>query len=94
LFQGVRADKSAHLSDEIGEELSKHSASAGLRPIGAVIFLQRGFLKICLRSTDAATDTSKIAKVYGGGGKPSSSSFVIRMAEYNCWMNKDREKQK
>lgn len=35
-----------------------------------------------------------VMKVYGGGGKPSSSSFVIRMAEYNCWMNKDREKQK
>lgn len=31
LVQGVRADNSSHLSNEIGEELSKLSASAGLR---------------------------------------------------------------
>ena len=34
-----------------------------LRPIGAVIFMQRKNLKMCLRSTDDSTDTSEIAKV-------------------------------
>ncbi|KAL9244777.1 hypothetical protein vseg_018505 [Gypsophila vaccaria] len=83
---GVRADSDPDLSDEIGKELSLKSAAAGLRPIGAVVFMQRNNLKMCLRSTDGATDTSIIAKAYGGGGKPSSSSFIIRMDEYNQWL--------
>ncbi|KAK9677390.1 hypothetical protein RND81_11G140200 [Saponaria officinalis] len=82
---GVRADSRPNLSDEIGKELSLKSAAAGLRPIGAVVFMQRNKLKMCLRSTDGATDTSVIAKAYGGGGSPSSSSFIIRMDEYNQW---------
>ncbi|PKA47001.1 hypothetical protein AXF42_Ash011675 [Apostasia shenzhenica] len=81
----VRADGNPELSHELAEELSRRSAAAGLRPIGAVIFIQRGNLKMCLRTTDCATDTSVIAKAYGGGGKPSSSSFIIRMDEYNEW---------
>ncbi|KAI3828352.1 hypothetical protein L1987_02452 [Smallanthus sonchifolius] len=32
-------------------------------------------------------DTSAIAKVYGGGGSPSSSSFIITMDEYNQWIS-------
>ncbi|XP_069145825.1 uncharacterized protein [Solanum lycopersicum] len=83
--QGVRADGDPDLSDEIGKELSKKSASVGLRPIGAVIYLQRKNLKMCLRTVDAATDTSEVAKAYGGGGSPCSSSFIIRMDEYNHW---------
>ncbi|XP_015166106.1 uncharacterized protein [Solanum tuberosum] len=59
---GVRADGNPDLSDEIGKELSKKSASVGLRPIGAVIYLQRKNLKMCLRTFDAATDTSEVAK--------------------------------
>ncbi|XP_027774448.1 uncharacterized protein LOC107008224 isoform X2 [Solanum pennellii] len=82
---GVRADGDPDLSDEIGKELSKKSASVGLRPIGAVIYLQRKNLKMCLRTVDAATDTSEVAKAYGGGGSPCSSSFIIRMDEYNQW---------
>lgn len=82
---GVRADVNPDLSDEIGKELSKKSASVGLRPIGAVVYLQRKNLKMCLRTVDAATDTSEVAKAYGGGGSPSSSSFIIRMDEYNQW---------
>ncbi|XP_069145819.1 uncharacterized protein [Solanum lycopersicum] len=82
---GVRADGDPDLSDEIGKELSKKSASVGLRPIGAVIYLQRKNLKMCLRTVDAATDTSEVAKAYGGGGSPCSSSFIIRMDEYNHW---------
>lgn len=84
---GVRADGNPDLSDEIGKELSKKSASVGLRPIGAVIYLQRKNLKMCLRTVDAATDTSEVAKAYGGGGSPSSSSFIIRMDEYNQWLS-------
>ncbi|XP_020686844.1 uncharacterized protein LOC110102724 [Dendrobium catenatum] len=81
----IRADGNAEFSHEIALELSSRSAAAGLRPIGAVIFMQRGNLKMCLRTTDCATDTSDIAKAFGGGGKPSSSSFIIRMDEYNEW---------
>ncbi|XP_028087536.1 uncharacterized protein LOC114288253 [Camellia sinensis] len=84
---GVRADGNSNLSDEIGKELSIKSAAAGLRPIGAVVYMQRNNLKVCLRSTDTATDTSEVAKAYGGGGSPSSSSFIIRMDEYNQWLS-------
>ncbi|KMT00937.1 hypothetical protein BVRB_9g222050 isoform A [Beta vulgaris subsp. vulgaris] len=71
---GVRADSNPDLSDEVGKELSFRSAAAGLRN-----------LKVCLRSTDGSVDTSEIAKAYGGGGSPCSSSFIIRMDEYNTW---------
>ncbi|CAM8906978.1 unnamed protein product [Rhodiola kirilowii] len=84
---GVRADGNSNLSDEIGKMLSIKSAAAGLRPIGAVIYMQRQNLKMCLRSTDARIDTSEVAKAYGGGGNHSSSSFMIRMDEYNKWRN-------
>ncbi|XP_061358499.1 uncharacterized protein LOC133302695 isoform X2 [Gastrolobium bilobum] len=84
---GVRADGNSNLNDEIGKLLSVKSAATGLRPIGAVIFMQRNNLKMCLRSTDSATDTSEVAKAYGGGGSPSSSSFIIRMDEYNQWIS-------
>ncbi|KAK9286303.1 hypothetical protein L1049_014693 [Liquidambar formosana] len=84
---GVRADGNSNLSDEIGKQLSVKSAAAGLRPIGAVIYMQRNNLKVCLRSIDRATDTSEVAKAYGGGGSPSSSSFIIRMDEYNQWLS-------
>ncbi|KAK8558737.1 hypothetical protein V6N13_098375 [Hibiscus sabdariffa] len=83
---GVRADGNSDISDEIGKQLSLKSATAGLRPIGAVIYMQRKNLKMCLRSMDIATDTSEVAKAYGGGGCPSSSSFIIRMDEYNEWL--------
>ncbi|WVZ54307.1 hypothetical protein U9M48_005126 [Paspalum notatum var. saurae] len=81
----IRADGHKKLSHEIGLELSLRSAAAGLRPIGAVVFMQRGILKVCLRTTDSATNTAEIAKAYGGGGKPSSSSFPLRMDEFNAW---------
>ncbi|XP_048336571.1 uncharacterized protein LOC107426513 [Ziziphus jujuba] len=84
---GVRADGNSDLSNEIGKQLSIKSAAAGLRPIGAVIFMQRNNLKMCLRSTDDATDTSEVAKAYGGGGSSCSSSFIIRMDEYNQWLS-------
>ncbi|KAF0895852.1 hypothetical protein E2562_016580 [Oryza meyeriana var. granulata] len=81
----IRADGNSKLSHEIGLELSQRSAAAGLRPIGAVVFMQRGLLKVCLRTTDNTTNTAEIAKAYGGGGKPSSSSFALRMDEFNAW---------
>ncbi|KAF3795870.1 hypothetical protein EJ110_NYTH02970 [Nymphaea thermarum] len=85
--EGVRADGNSNLADEIGKELSIRSAAAGLRPIGAVVYMQRGILKMCLRSTDSKTDTSEIAKAYGGGGNSFSSSFAIKMDEYNKWVS-------
>ncbi|KAJ4973407.1 hypothetical protein NE237_006581 [Protea cynaroides] len=84
---GIRADGNPDLSDEIGKELSVRSAAAGLRPIGAVIYMQRSNLKMSLRSMDTTTDTSEVAKAYGGGGSTSSSSFIIRMDEYNKWIS-------
>ncbi|KAL5205032.1 hypothetical protein ABZP36_009903 [Zizania latifolia] len=60
----IRADGNSKLSHEIGLELSQRSAAAGLRPIGAVVFLQRGLLKICLRTRDDKTNTAEIAKSY------------------------------
>ncbi|KAK1417574.1 hypothetical protein QVD17_26703 [Tagetes erecta] len=84
---GVRIDGNSSLSDIIGKELSVKSEAVGLRPIGAVIYMQGKNLKMCLRSTDSCTDTSAIAKVYGGGGSASSSSFIIRMDEYNQWIS-------
>ncbi|CAN6380684.1 unnamed protein product [Urochloa humidicola] len=81
----IRADGHSKLSHEIGLELSRRSAAVGLRPIGAVVFMQRGILKVCLRTTDDKTNTAEIAKAYGGGGKPSSSSFPLRMDEFNTW---------
>ncbi|GAB2245401.1 hypothetical protein Droror1_Dr00000894 [Drosera rotundifolia] len=83
---GIRADGNSNLSDEIGKMLCSRSVAAGLRPIGAVIYMQRNNLKMCLRSTDDFTDTSEIAKAYGGGGTRSSSSFIIRMDEFNRWL--------
>ncbi|KAL6545839.1 hypothetical protein OROGR_009713 [Orobanche gracilis] len=85
--QGIRADGSPDLSDEIGKELSRMSAEAGLRPIGAVTYMQHNNLKMCLRTIDSSTDTSEIAKAYGGGGSARSSSFIIRMDEYNQWLS-------
>ncbi|KAF9611874.1 hypothetical protein IFM89_036657 [Coptis chinensis] len=61
---GIRADGNSHLSNDLGRELSLRSAEAGLRPIGAVIYMQRRNLKMCLRSTDDNTDTSEVAKVF------------------------------
>ncbi|GAB4853359.1 hypothetical protein Ancab_017536 [Ancistrocladus abbreviatus] len=86
---GVTADQKTDLTDEMGKELSLRSAAAGLRPIGAVIYMQHNNLKMCLRSIDSSTDTSEVAKAYGGGGSPSSSSFIIRMDEYNQWLTVD-----
>ncbi|CAN0921034.1 hypothetical protein LINGRAHAP2_LOCUS32389 [Linum grandiflorum] len=86
---GVRVDGNSKLSELLGKELSVRSAAAGLRPIGAVIYVHRNNLKMCLRSIDASTDTSEVAKAYGGGGSPSSSSFMIRMDEYNQWLSTD-----
>ncbi|KAF5448400.1 hypothetical protein F2P56_028940 [Juglans regia] len=85
--QGVKVDQNSNLIDEIGKQLSVKSAAAGLRPIGAVVYMQRKNLKMCLRSTDNDIDTSEVAKAYGGGGSPSSSSFIIRMDEYNQWLS-------
>ncbi|XP_042006072.1 uncharacterized protein LOC121754845 [Salvia splendens] len=81
----IRADGNSDFSDEMGKELSQMSAAAGLRPIGAVLYMQRNNLKMSLRTIDSGTDTSEIALAYGGGGFPSSSSFIIRMDEYNQW---------
>ncbi|CAN1284583.1 hypothetical protein LINPERPRIM_LOCUS18661 [Linum perenne] len=87
--EGVRVDGNSKLSELLGKELSVRSAAAGLRPIGAVIYTHRNSLKMSLRSIDASTDTSEVAKAYGGGGSPSSSSFMIRMDEYNQWLSTD-----
>ncbi|KAL1196273.1 hypothetical protein V5N11_005420 [Cardamine amara subsp. amara] len=86
---GIRGDGNHQLSDELGKLLSLQSSAAGLRPVGAVTFMQRNNLKMCLRSTDDIIDTSEVAKAYGGGGTACSSSFIIRMDEYNQWISEN-----
>nr|GMC75442.1 uncharacterized protein LOC109161432 [Ipomoea batatas]GMC76593.1 uncharacterized protein LOC109161432 [Ipomoea batatas] len=61
----VRADGNSELSDEIGKKLSRTSVVTGLRPSGAVIYMQRNNLKMYLRSTDSTTDTYEVAKSDG-----------------------------
>ncbi|KAJ8760956.1 hypothetical protein K2173_021994 [Erythroxylum novogranatense] len=63
------------------------SSLSQIEPIGAIVYWQRTNLKMCLRTFDSATDTSKVAKAYGGGGSSSSSSFIIRMDECNQWLS-------
>ncbi|XP_048128710.1 uncharacterized protein LOC115747317 isoform X2 [Rhodamnia argentea] len=59
-----------------------------LQPIGAVIYMQRNNLKMSLRTTDDATDTSEVAKAFGGGGTPSSrlafSEFTLSTYWWFC----------
>ncbi|XP_026658079.2 uncharacterized protein LOC103701218 isoform X3 [Phoenix dactylifera] len=74
----IRADGNSDLSHEIGVELSRRSKAAGLRPIGAVVFMQRSNLKMCLRSTDRSTDTSEIAKVCQSEAVP----LIIRSVQH------------
>ncbi|PKI65717.1 hypothetical protein CRG98_013906 [Punica granatum] len=76
--QGVRADGSSDLSDEIGKQLSLKSAASGLRPIGAVIYMQRNNLKMCLRSIDDTTDTSEVAK----------GTDLELEEDPNCWLKR------
>lgn len=71
------------LGEQLGDAIYHHD----IKPIGAVVYMLRNDLKMCLRSIDSATDTSEVAKAYGGGGSPSSSSFIIRMDEYNQWLS-------
>jgi hypothetical protein len=48
---------------DIDYNLLLSSSIGGVRPIGAVVYMQRNNLKMCLRSIDGATDTSEVAKV-------------------------------
>ncbi|CBI15112.3 unnamed protein product, partial [Vitis vinifera] len=57
------------------------------RPIRGVTYMQQNNLKMCLRNTNSAIDTSEVANAYGGGDSPSSSFFIIRMDEYNQWIS-------
>lgn len=82
---GVRADAHSDRRSELGNKLSIRSASDGLRAIGAVIYEQRGKLKISLRTADNSIDTSEIARVYGGGGHAGASSFYLCHEEYRKW---------
>lgn len=83
--QGVRADGHSDLRSELGNKLSIRSAADGLRAIGAVIYEQRGKLKISLRTTDKSIDTTEIARAYGGGGHPGASSFFLCREEFRKW---------
>ncbi|KAG1369806.1 hypothetical protein COCNU_15G001720 [Cocos nucifera] len=74
----IRDYGNSDLSHEIGVELSRRSKAAGLRPIGALVFMQRSNLKMCLRSTDKSTDTSEIAKAY----QSEAVSVIIRSVQH------------
>ncbi|KAF2312264.1 hypothetical protein GH714_029563 [Hevea brasiliensis] len=69
---GVRADGNSNLSDEMDSQLNVKSAAAGL----SLLFKQ------------GPESPDLIPKQHtGGGGLPSSSSFIIRMDEYNQWLS-------
>ncbi|KAH9294088.1 hypothetical protein KI387_040707, partial [Taxus chinensis] len=57
----VRADAHFNLRSELGNKLSVRSSLQGLRAIGAVIYEQRGKIKISLRTTDDSIDTTEIS---------------------------------
>ncbi|KAG6409101.1 hypothetical protein SASPL_132133 [Salvia splendens] len=57
----IRADGNSDFSDEMGKELSQMSAAAGLRPIGAVLYMQRNNLKMSLRTIDSVAFSTAIA---------------------------------
>ncbi|GKA61361.1 hypothetical protein Tco_0760768, partial [Tanacetum coccineum] len=82
-FQVVRIDGNSNLSDIIGKELSIKSQATGLCLLAQLFTCKEKITKCACLSTNSLTDTSQIAKVYGGGGSPSSSSFIIQMDEYN-----------
>ncbi|KAI3981331.1 hypothetical protein MKX01_004595 [Papaver californicum] len=67
------ANKLLYKPFKIHLELCLRSAAAGLRPIGAVVYMQR---KI-----------SRCACAYGGGDTSASSSLIIRMEEYSQWIS-------
>ncbi|KAF7143967.1 hypothetical protein RHSIM_Rhsim05G0097300 [Rhododendron simsii] len=89
LDKGVRADGYSNLTDEIAKDLSLKSAAAGLRPIGAVIYMQRKNLKMCLRSTDAGTDTSEVAKLFLYCLSEREGIWWRRLPKFQLFHNKD-----
>ncbi|BFI32236.1 uncharacterized protein MPTK2_4g04030 [Marchantia polymorpha subsp. ruderalis] len=87
----VRADDSAHLRSELGNQLAAKSLTSELLPIGAVIYVQPGYegtetqFKVSLRSIGESADTTKISQAYGGGGHRNASSFLISREELERW---------
>ncbi|KAL6318768.1 hypothetical protein AAG906_001241 [Vitis piasezkii] len=70
-----------------GSSIFQNIFIVDVRPIRGVTYMQRNNLKMCLRSTNCATDTFEVTNAYGGGGSSSSNSFIIRMDEYNQWIS-------
>lgn len=87
----VHADSVAHLRSELGNQLAARSLENGLRPIGAVIYVQGGFegsegqYKVSLRSMGENADTTEISQAYGGGGHRNASGFMISREELELW---------
>ncbi|CAM6010776.1 unnamed protein product [Sphagnum balticum] len=87
---GVLADTTIELRSELGNQLAAKSLSVGLRPIGAVVYVEPALndasqYKISLRSIGPEDDTTQISEAYGGGGHCNASSFLISKKEFEQW---------
>lgn len=86
----VRVDSVANLRSELGNQLAAKSRDQGLRPIGAVVYVEEALndasmLKISLRSIGDADDTTQISQAYGGGGHRNASSFLLPRHIFETW---------
>ncbi|CAM6122927.1 unnamed protein product [Calypogeia fissa] len=87
----VHGDTITHLRSELGNQLAAKSLEHGLRPIGAVVYVQLGFYasetqyKVSLRSMGENADTTEISQAYGGGGHRNASAFMIGREELELW---------
>eukprot|EP00850_Spirogloea_muscicola_P002928 SM000011S19106 [mRNA] locus=s11:879278:883083:+ [translate_table: standard] len=89
----VRVDDAlSRLRSAIGHELAEKSKKAGLRGIGAVVYVvphlqDSSMLKVSLRSLDEIEEnTTPISEAYGGGGHRAASSFMIATDAFDCWI--------
>lgn len=80
------------LRSDLGNELAKKSAAAGLQAAGVVAYVEPGMgaaaettYKVSLRSI-GDVDTSALSKSYGGGGHANASSFNAAMVTFSTWV--------
>lgn len=78
------------LRSQLGNELAGAAAARGLRAVGAVVYREEAMaggdtLKISLRSTGEAEDTTGVSQAFGGGGHLNASSFLLPEKEFEAW---------
>ncbi len=86
----VHADRAPELRSHIGNALAAKSRDAGLRPIGAVLYVEPAMgdpskVKVSLRSI-GDEDTTVMSAFFGGGGHKNASSFIISRQSLDDWL--------